>query len=74
MHILKKTVKAVVKTVAMLAALVFFFDNRISGIAGTVMLCALIILIVFGIGWMVLEEYWPDNDLEGDSSREPPAQ
>ena len=67
MKTVKKAIKWVIKAIAGIAALVFFVDNRVTGTAGTILLCSIIAMFVFGIFWMVLEEYWPD---EADSERQ----
>ena len=66
MRILKRAIKWVIKVVACTAFFVFFFDNKVTGTAGTVLLCSIIVMFVFGILWAVLEEYWPDD---ADSSQ-----
>jgi lipopolysaccharide export LptBFGC system permease protein LptF len=64
MKTVKRIVKPAVKAIAMGAALVFFFGNRVTGTAGTVLLCSIIVLFVFGILGSILEECWPDEEIQ----------
>lgn len=67
MRILKRIVKRIVKTVAIIAGLVFLFDNRVTGIAGTILLLSIAVLFASGIAWVILEHYWPEDE-EGITS------
>lgn len=60
----KKILRWVVKIVATGAGLVFLFDNRVSGTAGTVLLGSIAVLFACGLIWLVfgLSEdtgFWP---------------
>jgi hypothetical protein len=64
MSIAKKILRAVTKTVAVCAGVVFLVDNRISGDAGTVLLASIAILFACGFAWLVFgfsedTGYWP---------------
>jgi hypothetical protein len=55
---------AVIKTIAVCAGLVFLFDNKITGDAGTVLLASIAVPFACGLIWLVfrLSEdsgYWP---------------
>jgi lipopolysaccharide export LptBFGC system permease protein LptF len=63
---MKRFFRGVVKIVAATAGLVFFFDNRLQGTAGLVLLGSIVVLVLCGFVWMVFlrddEEgsgYWP---------------
>ena len=45
MTMVKRVLRGIVKTIALLAGLVFFFDNRVTGTAGTVLLGSIISML-----------------------------
>jgi len=60
----KRILRAIVKIVATCAGLVFLFDNRISGNAGTVLLASIAVLFVCGLVWLIFDlgegrGFWP---------------
>jgi hypothetical protein len=55
----KRILRGVVKTVALVAALVFFFDNRVTGTAGDVLLGS---IIVFFLCLFVLVIFFRDDE------------
>jgi lipopolysaccharide export LptBFGC system permease protein LptF len=64
----KRILRWIVKAVATIAFLVFFFDNRLSGTAGTVLLCSIIVLflclfvwLIFGLSGAEDSGYWPNK-------------
>jgi len=67
--ILKQFFRGVVKVVASIAGAVFFFDKRLSGTAGLVLLGSIAVLFLCGVVWMMFlrEEadgdagYWPPD-------------
>lgn len=49
----KRILRWMVKGVAAVAALVFFFDNKLSGTSGTVLLCSIIVLFLCLFVWLI---------------------
>jgi hypothetical protein len=65
---MKRILRDVGKTVALLAALVFFFDNRVTGSAGTVLLGSIVVCFLCLFVWAIFlrddeddgnSDYWP---------------
>jgi len=50
---MKQVFRGVVKVVAGIAGLVFFFDNRLQGTAGLVLLGSIAVLFLCGFLWMI---------------------
>jgi hypothetical protein len=62
----KKILRGLIKTIAVCAGLVFLFDNKITGNAGTVLLASIAVLFSCGLLWLVFglsddSGYWPKN-------------
>jgi dolichyl-phosphate-mannose--protein O-mannosyl transferase len=64
----KRILRGVVKTVALLAGLVFFFDNKITGTAGIVLLGSIVVFFLCIFVWAIFlrddeddrdSGYWP---------------
>ncbi len=64
----KQILRGIVKTIGVLSALVFFFDNRVTGTAGTVLLGSIIVGFLCLFVWMIFlrddkdernSGYWP---------------
>jgi lipopolysaccharide export LptBFGC system permease protein LptF len=60
----KRILRWVVKAVATVAGLVFVFDNRVSGTAGTVLLGSIAVLFVCMLLWLIFglgehTGFWP---------------
>ncbi len=66
---MKRFLRGVVKTVAGIAAVVFFFDNRLEGTAGLVLLGSIAVLFLCLFLWMI---FLRDDNEEGDSGYWPP--
>ena len=60
----KRILRAIVKTVALLAALVFFFDNRVTGTAGTVLLGSIVVFFLSLFVWAI---FLRDDEDDGNS-------
>jgi len=59
-----RILRGAVKAIAGAAGLVFFFDNRVSGMAGTVLLASIAVLFLCGFVWLILDlgddhGFWP---------------
>ena len=68
LSVAKRILRGVVKAVAMAAGLVFLFDNRLSGNAGTVLLGSIAVLfvclfiwLIFGLGEGKDGGFWPNK-------------
>jgi hypothetical protein len=63
----KRVLRAVVKTVAVSAGIVFLFDNKLSGTAGTVLLVSIAVLFACLFLWLIFDlgdedaGYWPNK-------------
>jgi len=60
----KKILRGVIRVIATAAGLVFLFDNKVSGNAGTVLLGSIAVLFVCGLVWLLFglsdhPGYWP---------------
>ena len=61
----KKILRGIVKSVAIVAGTVCLLDNHISGTAGTVLLGSIIVLFLCLFAWLFLKDenedsgYWP---------------
>ena len=69
MSIGKKILRGVIKTIVVCAGLVLFFDNKVTGDAGTVLLASIAILFACGLIWLVFglgedSGYWPKRPEE----------
>jgi hypothetical protein len=67
--ILKRFFRGVVKLVAGIAGAVFFFDNRLSGTAGLVLLASIAVLLLCGLVWMLFLRDDDDGDAGPPDSR-----
>jgi hypothetical protein len=64
----KRVLRGVVKVVATAAGVVFLFDNRLSGTAGTVLLGSIAVLFVCLFVWLIFNlgenedsGFWPNK-------------
>jgi hypothetical protein len=62
----KRILRGVVKIVATAAVLVFFFDNKLSGTAGLVLLASIAVLFLCLFVWLIFDlgehsGFWPDK-------------
>jgi len=62
----KRILRGVVKVVATAAGLVFLFDNKLSGDAGTVLLGSIAVLFVCLFAWLIFglgegTGFWPNK-------------
>ena len=60
----KRILRGAVKTIAGIAGLVFFFDNRSSGMAGIVLLASIAVLFLCLFVWLIFglgndHVFWP---------------
>jgi hypothetical protein len=60
----KRILRGVVKTIAVAAGLVFIFDNRVSGVAGILLLVSIAVLLLCLFVWRVFDLgedvwFWP---------------
>ncbi len=60
----KRILRGIVKTIAFLAGLVFFFDNRVTGTAGTVLLGSIVVCFLCLFVWVI---FLGDDEDDGDS-------
>jgi dolichyl-phosphate-mannose--protein O-mannosyl transferase len=61
----KRILRAIVKTVVLLAALVFFFDNRVTGTAGTVLLGSIVVFFLSLFVWAIFLRHDEDDGGSG---------
>ena len=68
MTMVKRVLRGIVKTIGLLAALVFFFDNSVTGTAGTVLLGSIVVCFLCLFVWAIFlrddeddedSGYWP---------------
>jgi dolichyl-phosphate-mannose--protein O-mannosyl transferase len=60
----KRVLRGVVKSIGFLAALVFFFDNKVTGTAGTVLLGSIVVCFVCLFVWAI---FLRDDEKDGNS-------
>jgi dolichyl-phosphate-mannose--protein O-mannosyl transferase len=60
----KRVLRGIVKTVAVVAGLVFFFDNRVTGTAGTVLLGSIVVFFLCVFVWGI---FLRDDEDDGNS-------
>lgn len=64
----KRILRAVIKTVAAIAGVVFLFDNKLSGTEGTVLLISVVVLFLCLFVWLTFDlddgddkGFWPEK-------------